>query len=61
MPVRRISGKYVPGQMGARTIEELGKLQSEFLKEITASPETNRKAREAYPDWVNNGTRQSSS
>ena len=61
MPVQRIPGKYIPGQMSKRTVEELGRMQSEFLKEITASPETDRKAREAYPDWVNNDTRRSSS
>ena len=57
MPVQRIQGKYVPGQMSARTIEELGRMQSEFLDSITASEETSKKAREAYPDWVNIGTR----
>ena len=55
MPVRRIPGKYIPGQMSARTIEELGRLQSEFLDSITASEETTKKAREAYPDYYKEG------
>lgn len=52
---RRIEGKYVPGQMSKATVEELGRLQSHFLDEITASEETAQKARLAYPDYYKRG------
>ena len=55
MPYQRIKGKYIPGQMSKRTIEELGRMQSEFLDSITASEETSKKAREAYPDYYKRG------
>lgn len=44
--------KYGPGTMDRFTIETLGDLQSEFLNSITASEETAKKARLAWPDWT---------
>lgn len=51
MPLQRIPGKYIPGQMSKATLEELGRMQSAFLEEITASEETANKARLAWPDY----------
>ena len=39
----------IPGQVSAAYIEALRLNQIEFLKSITASPETTERAREAWP------------
>lgn len=40
---------YTPGKLSLKYIDELRKLQVNFLHSITASDETSRKAREAWP------------
>ena len=50
LPLRAV----IPGKVSLQYIEELGHLQTLFLRSITASDEKAEQARKAWPDWVKN-------